>query len=126
MYSTRLKKCVIPHYKQTGGESDELFKNWHINTVFESELDTYEKYGHRLSSAISGMCLGDLFTHYGLTQRDEYVKSLFSTISCYRGKDSIISFLVASRPYRIKNKELDQQPCLDNVVFEKGTLIIPR
>jgi len=126
MYSTRLKKCVIPHYKQTGGESDELFKNWHINTVFENELDTYEKYGHRMSSAISGMCLGDLFTQYGLTQRDEYVKTLFSTISCYRGKDSIISFLVASRPYRIKNKELDLQPCLDNVVFQKGTLIIPR
>jgi len=126
MYSTRIKKCILPHYKKSGGESDELFKNWHINSVFESQTDTYDKYGHRMSSAIAGMCLADLFTQYGLTQRDEYVKSLFSTISCYSGKDSVISFLVASRPYNIKNKEQEQPTCPDNVVFEKGTLIIPR
>ena len=126
MYSTRIKKCVVPHYKKTGGDSDELFKNWNINSVFESEVELYDRFGHRMSSAISGMCIADLFTQFGLTQRDEYVKSLFSTISCYQGKDSIVSFLVANRPYRIRNTEITDIKCPDNVVFEKGTLILPR
>lgn len=124
IYTTRIKNCVVPHYKKTGGESEELFKNFIMNTVFEREIYMYNKYGNKISSAISGICISDLFTQYGLTQRDEYVKTLFSTISCYQGKDSVISFLVASKPYRIKsNLEND---CPNNIVFEKNTLIVPR
>lgn len=123
IYTTRIKKCVVPHYKKTGGESEELFKNFIMNTIFEGEINMYNRYGNKISSAISGVCITDLFTQYGLTQRDEYVKTLFSTISCYQGKDSIISFLVATKPYRIKT---NSDTCPNNIVFEKNTLIIPR
>jgi hypothetical protein len=123
IYTTRIKNCVVPHYKKTGGESEELFKNFIINSVFEREIYMYNKYGNKISSAISGICISDLFTHYGLTQRDEYVKTLFSTISCYEGKDSVISFLIATRPYRIKTSS---ETCPNNIVFEKNTLIVPR
>lgn len=125
IYTSRIKNCVVPHYKRSGGETEELFKNFIINTIFEREIFMYNKYGNKLSSAISGVCIADLFTQYGLTQRDEYVKTLFSTISCYQGRDSVISFLVASRPYRIKNA-LENSNCPDNLVFDKNTLIIPR
>lgn len=123
LYTTRIKQCVVPHYKKSGGESEELFKNFIMNKIFEREIYMYNKYGNKLSSAISGLCITDLFTQYGLTQRDDYIKTLFSTISCYMGRDSVISYLVASKPYRTISNE---NTCPDNIVFEKNTLIIPR
>lgn len=125
IYTTRIKNCVVPHYKKHGGESEELFKNFIMNTIFEREIYMYNKYGNKLSSAISGICIADLFTQYGLSQRDEYIKTLFSTISCYQGKDSVISFLTANKPYKLKNSQ-ENNNCPDNIVFEKHTLIIPR
>lgn len=125
IYTTRIKHCVVPHYKKSGGESEELFKNFIINKVFEREVYMYNKYSQKLSSAISGVCIADLFTQYGLTQRDDYVKNLFSTISCYQGRDSVITYLVANKPYKITS-HAESNSCPDNIVFEKNTLIVPR
>jgi len=127
MYSTRIKKCVCPHYKgNDGSQLAEVMKNVYINVVFEGQVSIYEKYGHRMSTAICGMCLADLFAQYGLTQKDDNVKTLFSNMSCFSGKDSGVSLLVASMPYIMRNNNLDNQKCPSNVLYPPGTLVLPR
>lgn len=126
IYTTSVTKCVVPHYKNDTGESGQFFANWNMNSVFEQEHDRYVKKGHKMSSAIAGLCEADLFSQYGLVTHDEYVKTLFSTMSCYKGKDTVVSFLEAGRPYKLLSPNVDQPNCPDNVVFRKYCLIIPR
>lgn len=126
IFSTNIKKCILPHYSKGIGENNQdLFKSWTINSIFEAEMPLYEKFGNKLSSAISGLCITDLFTQYGLAQRDEYLNNMFPVLSCFQGpRDSIMSFIVASKPYKMVNSE--EPTCSDNIVFKKGCLIIPR
>lgn len=127
IYSTNITKCVVPHYKNdSSGESSEFFANWKMNSVFEQEYETYMRKGHKISSAMSGLCEADLFYYFGLVQRDEYVRTLFSAISCFTGKDSVVSYLEAGRPYKLLNSNPENSSCPDNIVFNKHCLIIPR
>lgn len=121
LYTSSVKKCVIPHYNSY---TDSI--KLPANAVFEAERGNYEKYGDSLSGAITGVCLPDQFSYYGLLSRENYIKNLFNALSCFTGQDVAISFLVASPAYKLREKDALTQRCPSNLVFKKGCLIIPR
>lgn len=121
LYTTSVNKCVIPHYTNYNNGSVTLPEN----KIFEAERGNYDKYGDRLSGAVSGICMPDLFSNFGLVSHEGYVKDLFYPLPCVAGRDIAVSFLVANPPYDVIDFDKESK-CPKNIVFRKGCLIVPR
>lgn len=127
VYSTGLKQCILPHYdKVSFGLTQDI--NLPQNSIFDAQKEIFDSHGHIMSPVFLGMCAADLFTTFGLSSRDAFIRDIFSPIHCYTGNDVIVSYLVANNAYKIVDKDAFTPPsCREsNIVFKKGCLIVPR
>jgi hypothetical protein len=127
IYSTGLKRCTLPHYdKASVGLTQDI--SLPHNLVFDAQKEIFDRYGHIMSPALLGICVADLFTTFGLSSKDSYVRDMFTPINCFTGKDTVVSYLVANSAYNIVEKDAftPVQQVNTNIVFNKGCLIVPR
>lgn len=113
------QKCVIPHYIDF---VDDAFNKYPENKIFEAHRELYKEFGNKMSAAVAGLCVADLYAVYGLVSLEGSARNIFKCIIPNDVQDTNISFLTATAT-TVAIVDANRP---DNIVFSKGCLIVPR